>query len=450
MSAKSRRSATRRPTQRRKAAAAVSAEAAAPADTGSDKAEPTASVSMIPFDRLPMSDTCWSLLTGPDDRIYAAACTEHTGGVSAYLVRYTPAAQMGKGKLEYLFDVGDAVGEPAHNGRATQCKIHYCLLADPDSGILYGATHLSGAPLGDIGYSWFGSWREEHRSFRGSFLFAFDTRSDRILWIDLCYPWEGSRCMALDHKRGLIHGVGFPRDHYFVYDIDRRRHADCGRLGSVNPQAIWLDSKFNAYTTDDFGHVLRMDPDRRRLERLGIQTPFAPWTDGWHNVVYDVVEDPRDPDVVYGVSWNLPAHIFRYRMDPKGGCGEMRDYGPGLPETGYKELGTFFSDHVGGLVFGDDGLLYYCAGDMVREAWDVTSGRRCWLVRMDVETGEREKVGLLRVGDFKVAYVARAARTAAGRILLGDIINHPTRLYEYQPDVPKGRARVKPPLRRWG
>ena len=419
-------------------------------ETAKPPSEKIAKAAMIPFDKLPLSDTCWSLLTGPDDRIYAAACTEHTGGVSAYLVRYTPAKQLGKGKLEYLFDIGDAVGEPADNGRATQCKVHYCLLADPNSGILYGATHLSGAPYGDLGYNWFGSWKENHRSFPGSFLFAFDTTRDKILWTDLCYPWEGSRCMALDTQRGLIHGVGFPRDHYFTFDLDTHKTTEYGRLGSVNPQAIWFDSAFNAYTTDDWGQIIRMSPDRGKLERLDVRTPFAEWSDGWHNVVYDAVEDPSDPDVVYGCSWNLPSHIFRYRMDPKGGPGEMTDLGPGLPGIGYKELGTFFTDHIGGLVFGDDGYLYYCASDMVREAFEVVSGRKCHLMRMDPRTGEKEKLGLLAFGDFKAAYVARGDRTRSGRLVFGDIINHPTRLYEVQPTVDTTRKTVKPPLRRWG
>jgi hypothetical protein len=372
-------------------------------------------------------------------------------------MRYTPAAELGQGKLEYLFDIGEAVGEPADNGRAAQCKIHYCLMPDPNTGILYGATHLSGAPRGDIGYSWFGSWREPHRSFRGSFLFAFDTRHDRILWTDLCYPWEGSRCMGLDAQRGLVHGVGFPRDHYFVYDLQQRRHTDYGRLGSVNPQCLWLDSRGNAYTTDDFGHVMRFDADRRRLEQLEMRTPCAPWSDGWHNVAYDAVADPRDPDAVYGCSWNVPSHIFRYRMDPRGGPGEMRDFGPGLPEAGYKETGTFFSDHVGGLVFGDDGHLYYTASDMVREAWEVVSDRRCWIMRLDVQTGEKRRVGLLKFGAFSAAYVSRAGRTRSGRVLLADVINRPTRIYEFQPPVEPGagpegtgRPKVEPPLRSWG
>ncbi len=416
------------------------------------QAEPAlAGLGMITFDKLPLSDTCWSLQTGPDDRIYAAACCEHTGGVAVYLVRYTPGAKVGGGRLEYLFDVGDAVGEPADNGRASQCKIHYCMMPDEKTGILYGATHLSGAPRGDVGYSWLGSWHEMHRSFRGSFLFAFDTRTDKILWTDMCYEWEGSRCMALDRKRGLIHGVAFPRSHYFTYDLETHQTKDCGRTGSVNSQAVWLDSEDNAYTTDDWGTVLRFNAGRGRPERLEVRLPFAAGVDGWHNVAYDVVRDPTDPDVVYGCPWNIPAHIFRYRMDPRGGPGEMTDCGVGLPGAVHDERSTFFTHHVGGLVFGNDGALYYAASENRRELMTSTPERRCWLMRMDVRTGAKERVGLLKVGDLRVAYIARAARTRAGRVLFADVMNMPTRIYEWQtPGVAGGGAAAGMPLRLWG
>jgi hypothetical protein len=412
--------------------------------------EPVAPVSMIVFDKLPLSDTCWSLSTGPDDRIYAAACTEHTSGVAAHMVRYTPQGKPGGGRLEYLFDVGEAVGEQADNGRATQCKIHYCLMPEPETGILYGATHLSAAPRGERGYSWFGTWQELHRSYRGSFLFAFDTRNDKLLWSDMCYPWEGSRCMALDPKRRLLHGVAFPRSHYFVYDLEARRHTEYGRTGSVNPQCVWLDSNYNAYTTDDFGYVLRFDAERRRLERLDIRMPFAAYNDGWHTVAYDVVADPTDPDTVYGCSWNMPSHIFRYRMDVKGGPGEMSDFGPGLPDWTYKPKGNFWTDHVGGLVFADRDTLYYTASDMQRDLGQQTPDRRSWLVRMNVRTGESQRIGLIRAGEHKVAYISRAGRTNSGRILLADVLTTPSRMYEFEPEESKNPSAGDVPLRLWG
>ena len=41
-----------------------------------------------PFVEHPNSDTCWSLSTGPDGRIYAAACAEGVPGGTVKVMRY--------------------------------------------------------------------------------------------------------------------------------------------------------------------------------------------------------------------------------------------------------------------------------------------------------------------------------------------------------------------------
>ena len=94
------------------------------------------------FSERPLSDSCWGIQTGPDGRIYAAACIEHTGGQSVTVVRYDPAAD----RLQYLFDMDEVTGDLRDSGRATQCKIHYSFVPDPEHDLLYCATHLSGPP----------------------------------------------------------------------------------------------------------------------------------------------------------------------------------------------------------------------------------------------------------------------------------------------------------------
>jgi hypothetical protein len=129
------------------------------------------------FAERPLSDSCWSLSTGPDGRIYAAACTECTPGQTATLVRYDEEND----RVEYLLDLDRAVGDLRDSGRATQCKIHYSFAPSPRDGILYMATHLSGAPAGDRAYCTWKSWYEADKAFRGSALVAFDVRQDNIL-----------------------------------------------------------------------------------------------------------------------------------------------------------------------------------------------------------------------------------------------------------------------------
>jgi len=171
-------------------------------------------VDSFALEKLPIHDTCWSALAGADGATYIAACCEHTGGVAAYMVRFDPATD----QLDYLFDVGEVVGEPADNGRATQCKIHYSLLPT-DDGLLYGTTHLSGPPIGHLSYPHWGGKGDRVRGFRGAMYFAYDLNSRKVVDTGLMLPEEGSRCQALDEKRGRIYVVGYPLDHFMVYDL---------------------------------------------------------------------------------------------------------------------------------------------------------------------------------------------------------------------------------------
>ena len=41
-----------------------------------------------PFEHDPKPDSCWSLSTGPDGRIYASSCCEGVPGGGVFVVRY--------------------------------------------------------------------------------------------------------------------------------------------------------------------------------------------------------------------------------------------------------------------------------------------------------------------------------------------------------------------------
>jgi hypothetical protein len=96
------------------------------------------------FDERPLQDTTWGITTGRDGVIYVALSGEFTGGLSLHLARYEPATE----RKECLLDVARALGEPPDNGRLTHSKIHYSMIPD-DDGVLWCATHCTGAPIGD-------------------------------------------------------------------------------------------------------------------------------------------------------------------------------------------------------------------------------------------------------------------------------------------------------------
>jgi len=372
-------------------------------------------VRFIPFDKLPYADTCWSLIEGPDDRAYIAACAERSSGGTAFVLRYDPRTE----HLEYLLDVAEAVGCPPDDGRATQCKIHYSMVID-DDGIMYGATHLSGPAVGEVNYNPWATFDDPLRSFIGARLFAYDTRSEDVLWVDTLIPHEGCRCLALDRSRRRLYAVGYPRNHFYVYDMETRSRRDMGRIGSVNPQAIWLDGRMRAYTLDDYGQVLVYDPEAEELITTDITAPHAPYQNGWHNMVYDVVPVPGSDDVA-GVAWNVDPYLFRLSHGEKPGAGAMRDLGPAAPGIDGLRLRGVNTNHAGGLVFSAGGELFFsvCRGD---DYSDILPHAPAVLNALDLETGRVRTVCDLRDENGEVIpYVSRAARIGAEHLVLGTV-----------------------------
>ena len=254
---------------------------------------------LLPFELLPLHDSTWGLCTGHDGKIYIGACGEHVGGLSVFILRYDPDTE----ELEYLVEVADAIGEPASNGRATQSKIHYCMIPGSD-GKIYCATHASGPPAGHPIWRPWQSWDDEAMRFPGAYIFSFDTKTNAIHNYGIGPKREGSRAMAYDESRRKLYGITWPRNRVYVYFLDERRYEDLGRIGEINPQAIWLDKNGFAYTTDDYGFILRIDPETHEIKKLDAQCPHMPYRKGWHSVPYDVVPS-ADGETVFGVDWGF-------------------------------------------------------------------------------------------------------------------------------------------------
>jgi len=398
----------------------------------------------FPFEKLPYTDTCWSLIEGPDERVYAAACCEFSSGGTAYVIRYDPRTE----ELDYVIDVADAVGQPPSNGRASQCKIHYSMVAS-DDGILYGATHLSGPAITEIKYDPWGSFDDPLRSYVGARLFAYDIASEEVLWADTLIPWEGCRCLALDQERNRLYAVGYPRDHFYVYDLATHERRDLGRIGSVNPQAIWLDKRMRAYTLGDYGEMLVYDPETEKLLTTDIVAPHAPYQNGWHNVPYDVVQVPGKDEVI-GVSWNADPYLFRFQPGEEAGTGQMEDLGPTRPGVdGTAPRGTN-EDHAGGLVFAADGSLFFVQSLDVQEKEHKVRG--AMLKRMDLETRETSDMGWLRDQDDNlINYISRAVRIGAEHLVMGIVGRLPTGIVHVVLDDDLTKGPHEQPLRRyWG
>jgi len=396
-------------------------------------------VEHVVFDLLPVHDSTWGLCTGADGMIYPAACGERRGGLSAFILRYDP----GRRTTDYLVECSPALGQPPDDGHATQSKIHYCILPASD-GLLYCATHASGPPVGHPTWGPWNTWDDPAVQFPGAHIFTYDPAADVVNDFGIGPQREGSRCLALDEKRRKLYGITWPRNHVYVFYIDERRYADIGRIGDINPQAIWLDRDGRAYTTDDYGRFLRIDPETNEIAVLKTRCPHQWYHRGWHNVPYDVVPAP-DWSCVYGCDYGYESRIWRF--DPYDGPdGRVEDLGPALDLGGLKSDLSLEYFNVRGLVFGADGKLYF--------GMRAPRGSRTplHLARLDVRTLEREVVAVLQFGDYEPPILASATPDFYGNLYFAEAGRAPTGMYVYRPD---GASRDKQvfswnDIKQWG
>lgn len=239
------------------------------------------------FRELPVHDTIWSITTGRDGNIYIGVCGELTGGLSVFIVRYDPI----KNQTDYLLEVGPALNEPSDNGRATISKIHYCMLPGSD-GKLYCATHYSGPPINHPIWRPWHAWNDPERMASGFHIFTFDPKEEKVEDFGIMSPNEGSRAMALAEKRGLLYGITWPRDHFYLFDIKNRKYRDLGRIGDINAQSVWIDPEENGYTVDDLGYIIKYDAEAKKLVRLDFKIPKDPKSPSEACTVYDTTPSP--------------------------------------------------------------------------------------------------------------------------------------------------------------
>ena len=395
------------------------------------------------FSERPLSDSCWSVQTGPDGRVYIACCTEHTGGETGTVVRWDEDS----GSLEYLFDLDEVTGDLRDSGRATQCKVHYSFIPDRERGLLHAATHLSGPPKGEESYNPWASWNDPARAFRGSYLVSYDTASDAVVESRLMIPKEGCRCLAFDQERRILYAVTYPRDHFVSYHLASGELRDFGRIGSVNTQCIFLDERGRAHLFDDAGRLVRFDPERQELEELPHIYPHEPYQSSWHGVLYDAVRDPAS-GAIYMIPWKAHGHLARF-WPLDGGAGRIEDLGPLSQARDPREIVSVNLDHVGGLIWGADSKLY-----LVRAEWTGSAYARghatSMLMRLDPQKNEWEALGTLSSDKGKNHYVSRGALSARGNMIFGKVLTKPAGAYLVTvPDHPR-QPSADYYLRPWG
>jgi len=387
-------------------------------------------VESVVFDKLPEHDTCWAFIEGSDGKLYTGVCGEITGGLSAYVAGYDPLSH----KMDYLVEMASAIGVPADNRQATHSKVHKCLLQS-DDGTIYAATHCTGAPLGDWLWRPWNCWNHPTKFFSGSGLVALKPDGE-ILYSKIILHKEGSRCMALAQKRKKIYGLSYPKNHFFIYDLETHETEDIGRIGNINPQCVFIDSNENAYTTDDYGKLIKFYADKKELIETGVMISHASFRNGYHNTLYDVTPSP-DGRSVYGVSWTWGQRLFRYDFEDN----HLEDFGKAYGEESH-EWNHIIHDHAGGMVFGPDEKLYF-AVNLKSE-----NGSRPYLVQFDPGTTKRKMMGAIEVDGKPGDHISRGACGLDGCLYFAEAGNTPTKLFKC--DIGSTNGKKFKVRRMWG
>lgn len=360
----------------------------------------------------------WDLCMAPDDTLYIGACVEHTGGMTAVLCSYHRSDD----RVKYLADMAGVTGESPDSGHATQGKIHFTLNHNPNDGCIYGATHCTTAPKGEKTWSPFTMYRDPVREYPGGHLFVHNPKTCETRGLGILIPYEGIRVMVLDPVRNLLHGTTYPKNHYFIYDLARKKLEDVGRIGSVHQLALMIDQEGNGFTTDSFGRILRCDAGTHRLSMTGAQLPHAPFRRGEGNYLLQAVRQPGT-DIFYGATYCVDAHLFRYDLKTN----EMTDLG--LPYGFAYKPNVLAHTYAGGMTFGKDGYLYYTIGEQKPE---MNDGH---IIRYDTRTRMAEDLGILGEGPLKFYGNSCHAKTdSQGNIYIAPNGGIPLRFFIYHPE----------------
>ncbi len=365
----------------------------------------------IIFKDHPLHDRCWAISLGPGDNVYISVCLEGRGGGTAQLYSYN----IKKRQLRHVLDMAEVTGEKADNGHASQGKIHFALCPASD-GNLYGATHCTTPPMGDVFWSPYGMWDDPIKGYPGAHIFRHNTITGETLDFGILFPNEGISFLMLDEKRGRLYGMTYPKAHFFRTNLAGRELIDYGRVSSWYTLSMVFDLDGNIFTSDFNSRLIKYDVENDKLIFFNSTPPSRPWN---HSKRCSWISDMCiGPDKkIYGVHY---SNDCLFRFNPAEKIPKFEDLGPGLGKERASYLRCLIPDHQGN--------IYYIA-------WIEISGRRAFesiFVRYNAASGKKEVLGLMKLNG-KAFMGWRGVCDGDGNIYIANTENMPVRLLIYRP-----------------
>ena len=262
-----------------------------------------------------------------------------------------------------------------------QGKIHSKIVEGAD-GVMYFST--------DGGES-----REEYlmnnpHGYAGGYFMSYDPSTKQLSNLGMGLQYESIKDIDVDPGTGTIYGVTYPQAHFLVYNPEKNRLRDLGRLASAHvPRVIFTDRWGNCYYVDWRQRLVKYEMDSDKLVFAEKSLPAFAGTPGSAIVTgITAYAKDRQKGIIYLVTYGAKIVAF---IPQKEGIGSVQDLGGvyDLPEV------DRWKPYVPNLACGANGRLYYIIGGhgnfvkkdkTVMIEFDPTSGHKSIVYEFPVST----------------------------------------------------------------
>lgn len=358
----------------------------------------------------PWHDVIYSAATGLDGTIYLGVSSEghYEGrGQFARLYAYDP----GKDEFRMIYDLKKVLPEGGDELRHPHSKIHTAIQV-ARNGKVYAATHVTSPPAHEDYYHYWHVYDDPARCFLGTHVIEHDPATGTTRDLGRVAEKAGCRFLGYNPELEELYMTTFMRCHFIVIRLSTGEIKDLGRISQYDGMGPCWSGDGNVYTTGDFGDVIKYDPKAERFETLPLRIPNAPWRNADGNTLFQLIPGP-DGVKLYGFGI-IAGEIFEF--DPTvGKHGRIRGYGVLGGEDRFDSFDETLR-HPRIMTFGADGRIYACAGNHLIHRPKNDDMR---IIALDVETGEKEDYGVMRIDGFPQPKPVSAACGLDGTLYFG-------------------------------
>ncbi len=216
---------------------------------------------------------------------------------------------------------------------------------------------------------------------------------------------EGITSLVLDEKRKLLYGLSDKKGIFFIYDISKGKAIIKGLVDEVNEfsKKLIMDKEGVVYGAKALGELFRYDPEKDRMEDMGLFTPSLKGRELYNRVdswaldeetgliyggsidgilfVFDPIErtitafgKPIDQTRIRAITVDKVGRVFGVAGEP-GSCAHLVCYNPETREL--KDLGVplatvetpWYGYEFESAVTGKDGEIYLGESDRISHLW---------------------------------------------------------------------------------